>query len=375
MERLRVARAFAQAGALAASMLTVQTIVNDRMVAEPTPGAVVEEPVCVLIPARNEERCIGACLASVLAQRDLPNLRVIVLDDGSSDTTGEIVHRVAGFDPRVKVIDGDDVPPPAGWLGKPWACHRLAQEASGSVLVFIDADVVLEPTAIASAVALMRRLGVQLVSPYPRQVAETFAERLSQPLVNWSWFATLPMALAQRRIPAFSAAIGQFLVVDAEAYRESGGHEPVKSHVVEDVEVLREMKRHGYLGVPVAGGSVASCRMYVGAQEVYEGYSKSLWAVFGNLPGAVGGMAAMALIYVVPPVIALTSRDRVARRWGLLGYAAGVAGRAVVARRMGERNWPDSLMQPLSVGTFAALTGISVVRHQRGTLSWKGRSV
>jgi hypothetical protein len=185
--------------------------------------------------------------------------------------------------------------------------------------------------------------------------------------------ATLPMMLAETRNPAFAAAIGQFLVIDAVAYRAAGGHESVKGHVVEDVEVLRSLKRAGFRGLPVHGGDIATCRMYNGAVEVYDGYTKSLWSVFGSTPGAVGGVAAMLMIYVLPPVAAVVARDRATRAWGALGYASSVAGRAMVARRTGERMWPDVLVMPASMGAFATLTVASLLRRRRGSTTWKGR--
>lgn len=376
MRQRNLARGLAQAGALASVVLTAQVVANRRRIETPVGGdATTAERVTVLLPVRNEVHRVSACVKSLLAQEGVDELEIIVLDDGSTDGTAELVHALVGQDPRVKVLDGDDVDPPAGWRGKPWACHRLAEEATGSVLVFVDADVVLHPRAVASAVTLMRARDVALVSPYPRQLAGTPLERLTQPLVTWSWMATLPMVLAERTMPAWSAAIGQFLVVDTAAYRAAGGHASVATHVVEDVEVLRSLKRAGYRGIPANGGEIASCRMYEGAAEVYEGYTKSLWSVFGSTAGAIGGVSAMVLIYVVPPVVMVTSRDASARRWGLLGYASGVAGRALVARSTGERLLPDVLAHPASTGAFAALTVASVVRRRRGSLTWKGRRV
>lgn len=380
-----LARGLAQVGALAAVLLAANTAVNLRQLrhlrpeidADPSaPGAGrIDERVSVLIPARNEASRIGACLSSVLAQRNVPDLEILILDDGSSDGTGTVAEQVADSDPRVKVIHASDIAPPDGWRGKPWACHRLSEHATGSVLVFIDADVVLHPTAVATAVNALREDSLQLVSPYPRQLAYGPVERLAQPLVTWSAFATLPMTLARTGNPAFSAAIGQFLVLDAAAYRVAGGHEAVASQVVEDVEVLRALKRSGYRGMPMNGGAIAECRMYDNPRDLYEGYAKSLWSIFANDAGAVGGMATMLLLYVVPPAVALTSRDRGARAWGALGYAAGVASRAMVARATGERTWPDALAQPASMSLFAGMLAASVVRRRRGTLTWKGRSV
>jgi len=400
-----LARGLAQVGALAAVLLAANTAINLRQVRHLRPGSAVEpgavgpngaggrqraadpmggpasggrgveERVSVLIPARNEAGRIAACLAAVLAQQDVPDLEILILDDGSTDGTGAIAEQTADADPRVKVIYAEDVAPPSGWRGKPWACHRLSEHATGSVLVFIDADVILHPSAVAVCVTALREEGLHLVSPYPRQLAFGAVERLAQPLVTWSAFATLPMVLARTGNPAFSAAIGQFLVVDAAAYRDAGGHEAVADQVVEDVEVLRALKRSGYRGMPMIGGELAQCRMYESPRDLYEGYAKSLWSIFANEPGAVGGMATMLLLYVVPPAVAVTSRDPAARAWGALGYAAGVASRAMVARASGERVWPDALAQPASMALFAGMLAASVVRRRRGTLQWKGRAV
>ena len=288
-------RGLAQAGAVAAGMLLAQTAVNLTRIRTPQqdPTGSISERVCVLLPMRNEAARLRPCLESALAQRGVERLAIVVLDDGSTDGTADLVREIAGDDPRVRLIVGDDVPPPEGWLGKPWACQRLGEQADGDVLVFLDADVVLEPGAVAAAVALLRSLDVALVSPYPRQVSGSWLERLTQPMVVWSWMATLPMVLAEGTSAVWSAAIGQFLVIDAAAYRAAGGHATVAGHVVEDVEVLRSLKRCGFRGVPVNGGAIASCRMYEGSREVYEGYCKSLWSVFGSTPRALGGMAAM----------------------------------------------------------------------------------
>jgi GT2 family glycosyltransferase len=340
----------------------------------PSSSALVNERVSILIPMRNEADRLRPCLESVLAQQGLDDLEILVLDDGSTDGTGGLVRSIAGGDPRVRVIDGVDAPPPSGWLGKPWACQRLGESATGEVVVFVDADVVLAPTAVVAAVAEMRHLDVALVSPYPRQEAGSWLGFLTQPMVTWSWIATLPMLLARGRSPVWSAAIGQFMVIDAAAYRAAGGHSAVAGHVVEDVEVLRALKRKGFRGLPLNGGRIATCRMYDSAHEVYEGYCKSLWSVFGSTSRGLGGMAAMVGIFVVPPAVAVLSRDRAARRWGVLGYASGVASRALVARATGEP-LVGALAMPASAGAFAALTGASLVRRRKGRLQWKGRTV
>jgi glycosyltransferase involved in cell wall biosynthesis len=133
--------------------------------------------VSVLVPARNEAARIGPCIQALLRQRGI-NLELLVLNDGSTDGTAEVVRATAEKDLRVTLLDGAPLPP--GWLGKPHACAQLAAASRGDVLVFIDADVEVEPDGIAATVALLGPQGdLDLVCPYPCQRAETPGERSS----------------------------------------------------------------------------------------------------------------------------------------------------------------------------------------------------
>lgn len=155
--------------AVAVAVLTGHTLVNaTRWLRRPAvPRADVTEPVAVLLPLRDEATRVGPCLRALLGQRGVPGLRIVVLDDGSTDGTVEVVREIAGDDPRVTLLTG--APPPPGWLGKPYACWQLATRAdpAATALVFVDADVVLAPDAVAAAVAELRAAGVTLLSPYP----------------------------------------------------------------------------------------------------------------------------------------------------------------------------------------------------------------
>ncbi len=375
MSARSLARAIAGTGALTSAALTAHAAINMRLIRRPRDESVtIGERVSVLLPARNEAARITPTLRSLLAQEGLPDMEILILDDGSTDGTADVVRQVVGSDPRVKVIDGPDDLPPPGWLGKSWACHRLAQEATGDVLVFIDADVQLSSRAIASTVHQMRSGGLDLLSPYPRQVAITPAERITQPLVVWSWVTALPIRITERsHYPSMAAAVGQFLVVDSRAYRISGGHAAIADLILEDVGVLRALKRAGFQGAPADGSAVASCRMYTSWPEIYDGYTKSVWSAVQPSPVAYALVSVMTLAYVAPPVFAILGPGRAARAWGVAGYASGVLGRYVVARRTGERVWPDVLAQPASVATFAGLILASLRRHRAGTITWRGR--
>jgi glycosyltransferase involved in cell wall biosynthesis len=361
--------ALVRLGTVAAVATTVHTCWNLTRLRSPstTPGRVTE-CVSVMVPARDEAANIGRCVTAIRAQQNVAELDLWVLDDRSSDGTDQIVRLHVDDDPRVHLVEGADEPPP-GWTGKAWACQRLAGYATGDVLVFVDADVVLEPAAVASAVELMRSRALDLVSPYPRQVAGSVSERLVQPLLQWSWLSFLPLGAAERSArPSLSAANGQFLIVDAGAYARAGGHAGVRSHVVEDVALLAAVKRAGGHGVVVDGTRLATCRMYDGWRELESGYTKSLWAAFGSPWRAVAVGAVLTVMYALPPLAALTGS-----RVGWVGYAAGVTGRLLVADRVESRRWPDSLAHPASVLLFDWLVARSLLRRRRGELQWKGR--
>jgi len=370
-----VRRALTGIGAGLAVALAAHTFVNLRALRTPRPDSPSRpEWVSLLIPARNEEAHVERTVRSALAQEGVERLEVIVLDDGSTDRTASILASIA--DPRLTVMTGSDEPLPTGWLGKPWACARLAERAKGTTLVFVDADVHLEPWAVRSTASELRSGGFALIAPYPRQLAETWLERLVQPLVTWSWAATMPLGWAERsHRPSLSAANRQLLILDAAAYRSIGGHACVRAAVVEDVELMRALKIAGHLTATVDGSSLADCRMYDGAAQVADGYGKSLWSAFGGPAGTLAVNTLLLTAYVVPPAAMLASRSRTTRAIGLAGYAAGIASRALVARRTGERCWPDAAAQPASILAFSALNAVSWMRHLRGTNTWKGRSV
>jgi hypothetical protein len=363
------------AGSVAACVATAHTAYNlQRLRTPPVDPPTVAERVSVLLPARDEAGRIGPCIVALLASEGLRDVEVLVLDDGSTDGTADVVRRAAQGDPRLRLLDGGVEDVPAGWLGKTWACARLASQASGSVLVFVDADVVVAPRGLAASIALLRHTGLDLVSPYPRQEADGALPRLVQPLLQWSWATLLPLGLAESSSrESLVAANGQLLVIDARAYAACGGHDAVRGEVLDDVALLRAVKRSGGRGVVADGTHVATCRMYDDAGSLVEGYTKSLWSAFGSPAGAAAVVGLLSWLYVVPPLAAVAGPTSRARRWGAVGYVAGVAGRALVARRTGGRVVPDVAAHPASVVAFGALVAESWRRHRAGTATWRGR--
>jgi chlorobactene glucosyltransferase len=159
-------------------LFTVNTILNLRSLRAPSKRAKVPDPapmVSILVPARNEELNIEACVKS-LQQQDYPNFEIVVLDDNSTDNTAEIVSRIAAEDNRVRLIKGQ--PLIENWAGKPFACYQLAQEARGSWYLFADADTIHAPYMLRSTLALAMELNTSLLSGFPRQLASGLAQKV-----------------------------------------------------------------------------------------------------------------------------------------------------------------------------------------------------
>ncbi len=374
----------AAAGSALAVAGLLHSVSNLRSLRRPVPPRTpTEEPVAILIPARDEESRIGSTVAAALAQQGIAHLRVSVLDDASADATAAAAARAGAGDQRLD-IRREHLDPPPQWLGKPYACQRLADAATEPILVFLDADVILQPDAVCAAVAALRSSGADFGSVWPRQLAEGALARLIQPLQQWSWATTLPLrAAAESQRPSLAAANGQFLITTREAYESIGGHGAVADCVLEDIELARAMKRAGHRTALWDGSTLASCRMYDSSTALLTGYRKSLWAAFGprgsRLPvragAAVVAWGVLGLSGIVPAAALLIGPGRSTRLIGMLGYAAGVANRALVAQRTGSPVWPDSAGHPLSVALLIGLSIDSLVAHATGRTRWKGRPV
>jgi chlorobactene glucosyltransferase len=236
--------------------------------------------VSVLVPARDEEANVEACIRS-LCNQHYRNYEILVLNDNSTDNTAAILERLAAEDSRVKVFNG--APLPQDWYGKPFALHQLTREAKGEILLFTDADTIHNPTSISWAVTNINGLKVDLVSGYIGQKMMTLGEILTVPLMFLLTGFVIPLFLNRfTKLHFFSAAIGQYIVIRREVFNAIGGFESFKKKASEDVYMCRYVKRMGYETRFLDITEHAYCRMYDGYDAALAGIGKNIFDFFGK---------------------------------------------------------------------------------------------
>jgi glycosyltransferase involved in cell wall biosynthesis len=236
--------------------------------------------VSVLIPARNEEENIGNILYDLLAQ-DYKNLEVIVFNDQSEDRTAAVVDRYRNDDSRVRLINSRELP--GDWLGKNFACHSLADSATGEYFLFLDADVRITGNIIGRAVSFSEENQLDMISLFPKQIIETPGEKMTVPVMNYILLSLLPLVLVRKvHYYSLSAANGQFMFFRSDTYRRLLPHEKVRGNMVEDIQIARMYKKAGKKIACLLGDDDMSCRMYKGYEDAVKGFSKNVIAFFGN---------------------------------------------------------------------------------------------
>ncbi|MDD5648376.1 MAG: glycosyltransferase [Dehalococcoidia bacterium] len=243
----------------------------------------VRRRISVLIPARNEEENIGACVRSLLGQ-DYPDFQVIVLNDGSTDNTGKILAELAKADSRLKIISGQPLPPE--WIGKHWACHQLYRASDGELLLFTDADTLHAPDTLRCSAAALQTEKADMLSIIPRHKLGSLAEKLIMPIFALGVFGSrpLPARLRPRNINVLSAS-GKLMLFPRSSYEAIGGFEGIRQLVLDDLHLAEKIIASGMTYRLFDGTDNVSCRMYHNWTELHEGLAKNSFPACGyNVP-------------------------------------------------------------------------------------------
>ncbi|MGB3152727.1 MAG: glycosyltransferase [Maribacter sp.] len=323
--------------------------------------------VSILIPARNEEDTIGTLLEQ-LSGLEYPKLEIIVYNDYSDDKTESIVNHWATLQPTIKIINGEQLP--KGWLGKNYACHQLAQAATGSILLFLDADVNIKKDLIIRSTSHFQKYGLHLLSIFPKQLFKSLGEKVSVPLMNWILLSLLPLSLIRKsNNEAFSAANGQFMMFKAATYKAIWPHENCKSSSVEDIVILRLFKQKNLASDTRLGDSDISCRMYNGLDAAITGFTKNIFQFFGN----------SKLITVSFGIIITLAPFIIYFNMGVLWFTAYIAGilsiRLFVSLASQQSVVQNILLTLPQHIIFLVIIIKGLINNKQRKILWKGRNI
>lgn len=365
-------------------LVTQLRVLSDQWTAFPesydtTPPA--ETTVSVCIPARNEEAVIAHCVGGVLAQ-DFDGLsQVILVDDCSEDATSDRAREAANDDPRLQIIAGDG--PPPGWMGKSAACWRAQKEATGEWLLFVDADVRLHPRALSVALGAARDYDADMVSWLGQLTTKSFWEHVVMPFIGD--FIALSAPLKKVNDPACDDCLanGQFILIRRSAYDTVGGHESIRSSVVDDVSLSRAVKHHegGALRyVLLHSFGLMKVRMYPSLGEIWHGFSKNFYAAAQERLGWMTVGAIFVLLTSVLPFVSLLwlwwSGGPQAAGPAALAVAAVLGFRLSTLRLIPAPGW-SLLFHPVAAAVTVAIMANSTLAGLglKSPTLWKGRPV
>ncbi len=344
--------------ALPAALGALNLALLPRATAAPPPSALVS----ILIPARDEAANIQGCLAAALAQQGVA-VEVLVMDDGSTDSTPALVQALAARDPRLRLLAAPPLPP--GWTGKVHACARLAEAARGSHLLFIDADVRLAPDAAARLAGHAAARNLAMVSGVPRQRIGSLGEALTVPAINLLLLGYLPGGgRAGTRKASLAAACGQLVLAEAAAYRAVGGHAAIRTVLHDGLALARKLRSAGFRTEVLDGAPLAECRMYGGFREAWPGFLKNAREGMATPLGLPVWTVLLAGAHLWP--------------WFLLPAPAAALAllltlglRTAITLRAREPLWTIPL-HPLTMAVALAIQWTALLR--RRPAGWKGRA-
>jgi glycosyltransferase involved in cell wall biosynthesis len=333
-------------------------------------GAASGDRISAIVPARNEEMTIEACVRSLARQAEIAE--IFVVDDHSTDRTNEIVQGLAKEICDLRLLDAREIP--AGWLGKNHAVWEGAKHARSGWLLFTDADAELLDGAAAQALRIARETGAVLVSFSPEQVTKEWYEKALIPFVysrlakHFSFDAVTDPASNR------AAANGQFLMIRADVYAKIDGHEGVAGEVLEDVALAKRVKSARYRIWFGSGTGTVRVRMYRSFDEMWDGWKKNLYLLVGGTPGAVFRELATVVPWITLALLLLGLKSPVPFVAGL-GFL--VAQHAAYGNTLLRNHFRAKyiLYYIPAVALYACVLWASYRAYSQGAVDWKGRRI
>jgi glycosyltransferase involved in cell wall biosynthesis len=329
----------------------------------------------VLIPARNEEENIGQAIECVIASQGI-DLELIVLDDASTDATAAIIDSYARKDDRVRRMAAPPIT--AGWAGKAHAAHTLSTLAARDIFCFIDADVRIEPDALARMHGFLLQTHSAIVSGFPEEITITPLEWLLLPLIHFLLLSYLPLAgLRHTSLPGFGAGCGQLQMMTRPAYERTGGYASVRATMHDGITLAKLFRKNGYHSDVADLTGLAKCRMYNNGGDVWQGLMKNATEGIAA-PGRIVPFTLLLFLGQIMPWLllfhALLTRDARGFNWIVIACIASLLPRFISILRFRQKI-AGALLHPVGVAILLALQWSALLHKLRGRqATWKGRA-
>jgi hopene-associated glycosyltransferase HpnB len=330
--------------------------------------------VAVVIPARDEAEVLPLSLPSVLSQEYPGTAEVFLVDDGSTDGTGDVARTLAAGGRLPLTVTSPPGPPPPGWTGKLWAVRHgitlCAARTDAEFLLLTDADIAHRADSLRELVMAAEANGLDLVSQMARLRTVTFWERLIVPAFVYFFSQLYPFRRVNRPGSRTAAAAGGCVLIRADAMQKAGVPDAIRHAVIDDVALARAVKRSGgriWLGL---ADKVDSVRPYPGLGELWRMVSRSAYAQLRHSPLLLAATAAgLTLVYLVPPAAALGGSFSGAASWAVMTGTY-----LPMLRYYRQPYWLAPLL-PVTAALYLLMTVDSAVQHRRGRgAAWKGRT-
>jgi glycosyltransferase involved in cell wall biosynthesis len=339
--------------------------------------------VSAIIPARDEEKALPACLDSVRGQT-YSKLEIIVADDRSVDGTAEVVRRAAAEDPRVRLVSITDLP--EGWTGKTHALQVATAEANGKWFWYVDADTIHSPDSLSIAMSFADLQGGILVSVLPESRCETFWEKVLQPLEGIVLLRSYPLQETNRDDTKGAFANGQYMLIIRGAYyhKAVGGHAAVRDRFVEDIHLARRVKSAGLRVLTAVTTDISSVRMYHSLPELVRGWARILYDALDRDPRKIAWKIAEPLIFsqsgdiaLVASIVLLSTGTAVPFAWRLLGLSLvhQILKQTLLVRLYAwsaPRTARYALLYPLAGIVSAWISLKAILMCYTGRVRWRG---
>ena len=293
---------------------------------------------------------------------------MIILDDHSSDGTYAVCAEFAAKHSAFRVIKGKELT--GHWLGKNYACHQLAQQAKGEYLLFLDADEQIFDGLINSAVHRMHFRKLALLSLFTNQQMKTIGEKLTVPLMHYILLNLLPLRLVYlSKNASVAAASGQFMLFDANVYRQYEWHKSAKDKIVEDVEIMKQVKSAGYNGESLLANGMISCRMYTGYAEAINGFGKNFLAAFNY--NIFSFLVFLLLLIAGPMMVIITLNYQLI----LMMIGLIMLSRIMISLESGQNAAVNVILHPVQMFSLVLIAFSAIQKYLTKTTEWKGRKI